>query len=112
MTICWDNLNPKIILIIPVVLWLPLSTPLYAGRGHYIFMKKTRDRQNYVATLSTTFLYLHDTCIELYYAFADQSYLDERIGTSLTLRVKHEVGTDGTSIANDNLLNQKGINDA
>ena len=90
----------------------PISTPSCAGRGHYIFMKKTRDRQNYVATLSTSFLYLHDTCVELYYAFADQSYWDEEIGTSLTLWVQHEVGTGGTSIANDILLNQKGIIDA
>ena len=52
-----------------------------------MFLKKASKRQGYEATLHTTFLYLNDTCVELYYAFMGNSN-----DTSLTLKVKHEVG--------------------
>ena len=52
-----------------------------------MFLKKTHLRQGYVATFQTDFFYLNDACLELYYAFMGESY-----DTTLTLKVKHEVG--------------------
>ena len=66
---------------------LAKSSIISAGRGHYLFLKKTSLRPGYVATLQTDFLYLNDTCIELYYVF-----MGGFEGTSLKLKVKSEVG--------------------
>ena len=52
-----------------------------------MFLKKTKLREGYVATLQTKFLYLNDICIEIYYFFMGQSNR-----TTLTVKVKHEVG--------------------
>ena len=38
-----------------------------AAQGHYVFMKKTYLRAAYKATMETAFLYLEDSCLQLFH---------------------------------------------
>ena len=51
-----------------------------------MFMKKTSTRPDYVAIYQTEFLYLNDTCLEIFYVFTGHTD-----SATLTVKLRQEV---------------------
>ena len=58
----------------------------FIARGHYVFMKNTRLRAGFQATLETDFLYLNGSCLQLFYSF-----IGESSETQIVVKLRQEV---------------------
>ena len=59
---------------------------VHTARGHYVFMKATKLHAEYQATLETDFLYLKDSCLQIFYSF-----IGDPVDIQIAIKLRHEV---------------------